>query len=237
MLQVWFRKEPTMKGLGLSAMALGATLAFSGVALAADTAKTPTFTKDVAPIFQAKCESCHRAEGMAPMSLVSYEEARPWARSIAARVGARQMPPWHIDKTVGIQKFKNDRSLSDEQIETILAWVAAGAPKGDPNDMPPPRTWPDESKWQLAAKYGQPDLIVKSPEYTMPPVAQDAWWRPTVPTGLTERRWGRAIEIRPVRTNARKSTDHALARLIQPEDLHAQLGRTDQNGAGHGPLM
>src|SRR6188474_15061 len=161
------------KWLGTSALAITATVAFSGVATAAEPAKSVTFTKDVAPIFQSKCESCHRAEGMAPMSLVTYEEARPWAKSIAARVGARQMPPWHIDKTVGIQKFKNDRSLSDSQIETILAWVAAGSPKGDPKDMPPARTWNDDSGWHLAEKYGAPDLIVKSPDYTVPPVAQD----------------------------------------------------------------
>ena len=119
-----------------TALTFSALLVSSLPAAAADTAKTVTFTKDVAPIFQQKCESCHRPDNMAPMSLLTYEEARPWAKSIAARVGARQMPPWHIDKTVGIQKFKNDRSLNDEQIDTILAWVAAGAPKGDPKDMP-----------------------------------------------------------------------------------------------------
>ena len=97
---------------GFAAFALSALLALPHPAAAADPA--PTFTKDVAPIFQAKCEACHRPDGMAPMSLVSYEEARPWAKSIGARVGGRQMPPWHIDKTVGIQKFKNDRSLDDD---------------------------------------------------------------------------------------------------------------------------
>ena len=80
----------------------------------------PTFTKDVAPIFQEKCEACHRPDSIAPMSLRTFEESRPWARSIRARVEARQMPPWHIDKTVGIQEFKNDRSLSDDQIATIV---------------------------------------------------------------------------------------------------------------------
>src|SRR2546427_8431464 len=155
------------RGLGASAAALGVLL-MSVPAIAADTAKTPTFTKDVAPIFQAKCEACHRSDGMAPMSLTTYEEARPWAKSIAARVGGRQMPPWHIDKTVGIQKFQNDRSLNDDQIDTILQWVAAGAPKGDPNDMPPAKVWADTgNSWQLGSKYGQPDLVVKSPEYTM----------------------------------------------------------------------
>src|SRR5438132_1919224 len=176
------------------ALVAGALLLLPRLAAAADPA--PTFTKDIAPIFQVKCEACHRPDGMAPMSLATFEDARPWVKSIAARVGTRQMPPWHIDKTVGIQKFKNDRSLSDEQIQTILAWAAAGAPKGNPADMPPPKQWIDETKsWQLAAKYGEPDLVVKSPEYSMPAVAQDAWWRPNTPTGLTEPRWVRAIEI------------------------------------------
>ena len=97
------------------ALAISALLVSSLPAAAADTAKAPTFTKDIAPIFQQKCESCHRPDNMAPMSLMTYEEARPWAMSIASRVGARQMPPWHIDKTVGIQKFANDRSLNDDQ--------------------------------------------------------------------------------------------------------------------------
>jgi mono/diheme cytochrome c family protein len=218
--------------------ALSVAMSLAGVAQAAEAPKpTPTFTKDIAPIFQAKCESCHRPDNMAPMSLISYEDARPWAKSIASRVGGRQMPPWHIDKTVGIQKFKNDRSLNDDQIETILAWVAAGAPKGDPKDMPPARVWKDETGWNLAGKYGQPDLVVKSPEYTMPPIAQDAWWRPTVPTGLTEPRWVRAIEIRPVGKNARKITHHALARLQQPEDMKTELFTNDPNVSGDGLFM
>src|SRR5437867_1806782 len=175
-----------MRCLGVSAMALGATLTIVGLALAAEPAKTVTFTKDVAPIFQAKCESCHRADGMAPMALATYEDARPWAKSIAARVGGRQMPPWHIDKTVGIQKFKNDRSLNDDQIDTIVQWVAASAPKGDPKDMPPAKVWKDETGWNLANKYGQPDLVVKSPESTMTPMPHDAWCAPTVPSGCTQ---------------------------------------------------
>jgi hypothetical protein len=219
------------------ALALSAVLLLPGAAMSADAAKTPTFTKDIAPIFQAKCEGCHRPDNMAPMALRTYEEARPWVRSIAERVGARQMPPWHIDKTIGIQKFKNDRSLDDAQIETILAWVAAGAPKGDPKDMPAPKVYGDESGWTLAAKYGQPDLIIKSPEYTMPAVAQDAWWRPSVETGVTEPRWVRAIEIRPVGKGARKITHHALARLQQTEDMDPALFTNDPNVAGDGLFM
>jgi hypothetical protein len=222
----------------LAAFEYGAHLVAPVSALAAGPAdQRVTFTKDIAPIFQAKCESCHRAESMAPMSLVTYEDARPWARSIAARVASHQMPPWHIDKTIGIQKFKNDRSLTDEQIATILKWVDSGAPKGDPKDMPPPKQWPDESKWQLAAKFGPPDVVIKSPPYTMPAVGQDVWWRPTVPTGLAEPRWVRGIEIRPSTIKGRKITHHALARLQQNEDLPRDLFTNDPNVVGDGLFM
>jgi len=128
----------------------------------------PTFTKDIAPIFQEKCEACHRTDSIAPMPLTSYEEARPWARSIKARVADRQMPPWHIDKTVGIQEFKNDRSLSDDQIATIVKWIDQGAPKGDVKDLPAAKVWPSEQGWLLAKNFGQtePDLIVRATPYT-----------------------------------------------------------------------
>src|SRR5215213_11165314 len=105
------------RSLVVGAWTLGAAIMLPGTALAADAQKAPTFTKDIAPIFQDKCQACHRPDSMAPMSLVTYAETRPWARSIKARVGERQMPPWQIDRSVGIQKFKNDRSLTDEQIE------------------------------------------------------------------------------------------------------------------------
>ena len=177
-----------------------------------------TFTKDIAPIFQEKCQACHRADSMAPMSLVTYEETRPWAKAIRERVIKHEMPPWHINQTVGIQEFKNDRSLSEAQIATIVKWVDAGAPKGDLKDMPPPKEWPDESKWNLASMFGgPPDLIIKSPDWTVPPVAQDAWYKPVIETGLTEPRWVRAIEIRPASLKGRKVTHHALARLQQDE--------------------
>ena len=107
-----------------------------------------TFSKDVAPIFQAKCQACHQPNSIAPMSLITYQESRPWARSIRERVSTRQMPPWHIDKSVGVQKFKNDMSLSDEQIDTIVRWVDAGAPQGDPKDMPPPIPVQTDNQWQ-----------------------------------------------------------------------------------------
>lgn len=177
----------------------------------------PTFTRDVSRIFQAKCESCHRPDSIAPMSLVTYEETRPWARSIRERVASRQMPPWHIDKGVGIQHFANDRSLSDDEIDTIVRWVNAGAPKGDPKDMPPPVKWPSGNEWNFEKMFGPPDIVLKSPPYTQKATAQDAWFKPVVETGVTEPRWVRAIEIRPATVKGRKITHHALAHLMQRE--------------------
>ena len=108
--------------------ALGAVMA-AAPGWAADTPKEVTFSRDVAPIFQAKCQDCHQPNSIAPMSLITFQESRPWARAVRDRVSTRQMPPWHIDKSVGVQKFKNDMSLSDEQIDTIVRWVDQGAIK------------------------------------------------------------------------------------------------------------
>jgi len=195
-----------------------AGLAVSSSAFAADP-PAPTFAKDVAPIFQDKCEACHRPGSMAPMSLATFEDARPWARSIKSRVETRQMPPWHLDPNVGIQHYKNDRSLTAAQIDTIVRWVDAGAPKGDPKDMPPPVQWPADQSWNFAKQFGQsePDLIIKSAPYTQKGGAQDTWWKSLVETGLTEARWVRAIEIRPSTVKGRKITHHVLAYLQQDE--------------------
>ena len=200
--------------LELSAVAV--LLAIPGTGSSAVPAK-PTFAKDIAPIFQEKCQACHRRDSMAPMSLVTYEETRPWAKAIKERVATRQMPPWHLDKTVGIQSFQNDRSLSDDQIATIVRWADAGAPPGDSRDMPPPKSWPNENEWQLAKQYGQPDLIIKSDPYTMPAVGQDQWWRPMTEIPITEARWVRAVEMRPASLAGRRITHHAIAYLLQQE--------------------
>lgn len=229
-----------LDALALSAV-MGLAVSVAVAAAAAAPASPPdgvaTFTRDVAPIFQQKCESCHRVGSIAPMPLTSYEEVRPWADAIAEAVGSREMPPWHIDKTVGIQKFKNDRSLSDEQIETIVKWAEAGAPKGDPKDMPPPMSWPEQDGWMFASQFDEPDLIIESPPYTMPAVAQDAWYKPVVETGLTEPRWVRAIEIRPKTVDGRRITHHALARLQQDDGSDDQTNADDGADVGAGLFM
>jgi hypothetical protein len=144
------------------------------------------------------------------------------------------MPPWHIDKSVGMQHFQNDRSLSDAQIDTIVRWVDAGAPMGDPKDMPSPLTWPESETWNFAELFGEPDLVIKSPSYTVPAKAQDAWYKPVVDTGLTEPRWVRAIEIRPTTVEGRRVTHHALARLEQDEGHGNEIGAT-ASAADGGP--
>src|SRR3954465_9551069 len=141
---------------------VGCTLLGSAPRLSAGAdapAPVPTFAKDVAPIFQRSCQACHHPGTSAPMSLVSYEDVRPWARSIRQRVAAADMPPWHLDKTVGIRHYKNDRSLSDAEIATVVRWADGGAPLGNPTDLPAPLTFRADTDWFI----GEPDLKVTTP--------------------------------------------------------------------------
>src|SRR5579872_6772215 len=212
-------------------LSLVAALSVAAPALAADSAKPVTFTKDVAPILQKKCQECHQPGSIAPMSLISYQDTRPWARSIKERVSTRQMPPWHIDKTVGIQKFKNDISLTDDQIDTIVRWVDEGAPQGDPKDMPPPKPLVTDNEWKAARDgFGPPDLVVKSAEYTMPAEHQDVWWRPMSEIPLKEPRWVKMVEIRPTSLKARKIIHHSIAYLVLNNDPDAV-----NTGTANGP--
>ncbi len=227
----------SMRNLGTSVLAVGVLVALSTLSVAAEltkaTSRPITFTKDIAPIFQEKCQNCHRKGDMAPMSLVTYEETRPWAKAIKERVVTRQMPPWHLDKTVGIQHFENDISLSDEQIATIAHWVDAGAPQGDPKDMPPPKEWPNTDGWQLAKQFGPPDFVLKSEDYTMPAKGQDVWFRPLTPIPVTEPRWVRAVEMRPATPAGRRITHHALAYLHAGRRRQFS-GGTYESRASHG---
>ncbi len=204
-----------------------AALALSGVAVAGSASRAGsaeaqgqepvTFTKHVAPIFQAKCQVCHQPNSIGPMSLVTYADAKKFASGIKAKVAARTMPPWHIDKSIGIREFKNDRSLTDAQIDTIVAWVDAGTPQGDPKDMPPAPDFGDPTSWQLAKEFGQPDLVIKSPPYTLAARTQDKWFRPVSEVPLTEPRWVRAIEIKPSFPDGRRTVHHVLTTLQQGE--------------------
>jgi hypothetical protein len=176
-----------------------------------------TYTKQIAPLLQRKCQVCHQPGSIAPMSLLTYDDAKQYLDIIKERVQAREMPPWHIDKTIGIQEFKNDRSLTEAEIAMIVHWIDAGAPLGNPKDLPPPPKLPDPNRWQLADSLGPPDLVLRSTPYTIAASTQDKWYRPTIETGLTEPRWVRAMEVKPARAESRKVTHHALAYLLQNE--------------------
>ncbi|MDX1493835.1 MAG: cytochrome c [Longimicrobiales bacterium] len=184
----------------LSTLVLGAERPLAAQATAgpsAEPAPEVTFTKDVAPILQENCQVCHQPGAIGPMSLMTYDDVRRYGRRIARIVAARDMPPYQYDADVGIQKLKEDWRMSDEEIATIVAWVDQGSPEGDPADMPPPVEWPDPAEWRLAERFGPPDIVVRSDPYDVPEMGQDRWWRPVVPTGLTEDRCMMAIETKP----------------------------------------
>ncbi len=174
-----------------------------------------TFTRDIAPIVQENCQICHRESSVAPMSFVTYRDVRRYARRIREQVSRRLMPPYHLDVGVGIQDIKDDWRLEQEHIETIVAWVDAGAPEGDPADMPPAMEWPDRQMWQLEHILGPPDHVIKSKPFTVPAEGGDTWWRPRVPTGLGEDRWVRAFETRPSFPAGRQVVHHAIPRLLR----------------------
>ena len=182
-----------------------------------------TFTKDIVPVLQRSCQVCHRQGEMAPMSLVTYQEVRPWARSIKNRVVNREMPPWHIDKNIGIQNFKDDPSLSDEEIAMVAAWVDNGAPLGDPADMPPPVDFPDASEWQI----GEPDLVVQYPTYEMPAEGPDLFGAVYTELDLDEDRYIRAIQTRPADDPSRRVVHHALSFAVHPDEEQMRIAGDD----------
>jgi hypothetical protein len=212
---------------------VGMTSARSAVAGQADSTAV-TFTKHIAPILQAKCETCHRPGSIGPMPLQSYQDVRPWIRSIKSRVSNREMPPWSLDKTVGIQKFINDASLSDEQIDLIVRWIDAGAPAGNAADMPAPRKWNDNAFF-LEARLGPPDLIIKADAWTMPAQYPDIAFQSVVDIpGLTEPRWIRASETRPS-LKGRRIAHHSSTYVLRPRSPEAvaaeRAARGNQPGA------
>ena len=181
----------------LAVAALGFVASAPAAAAEADSAVT--YTKDIAPILERSCTNCHRPESVSPMSFLSYEEVRPWARAMkyrTSRIGKPDvMPPWYIERDIGIQEYKGDMSLTNEEIAKIAAWADNGAPRGEAADAPAEETLADASDWQL----GEPDLVLKSPSIEVGPNAPD-WWGPVgeVETGLTEDRYVSSIEMREV---------------------------------------
>jgi len=151
--------------------------------------KPVTFYRDVLPILQQNCQSCHRPGQIGPFSMLSYKEMRPWAKAIKAAVIEKKMPPWFADPHYG--HFNNDRSLKPSEIETIVSWVDGGGVEGDAKDAPPPVQWPAEG-WQI-----QPDVAVDLPPFQVPARGIKEWEQLAIPSPFKEDTWITSVEIMP----------------------------------------
>jgi len=176
-----------------------AVLLLPAAASAQNAQSEATFHRDIEPILQRSCQNCHHEGGVAPMSLVTYEETAPYAGLIEYKTGLRDragaMPPYYLEKDIGIQDYKYDPSLTDEEIAAISAWARSGAPRGDEADAPAPLEFTENTGWAA----GTPDLIIRTEDVTVGALDPD-WWGdiPRVPVGLTEDRYVASVEIREV---------------------------------------
>ena len=170
---------------------VGLIIASAAMAAAEATAQsTVTFNKDVLPILQNNCQSCHRPGQVAPMSLLTYKDVRPWAKAIKAATVARKMPPWNADPRYG--HYTNDRSLKQSAIDTLTKWVDAGAPEGDPNDAPAPKQWPS-GDWEV-----EPDIILDGPDFDVPATGVVDWFWVAIPSHFTQDTWITSMQFQPV---------------------------------------
>jgi hypothetical protein len=180
-------------------------------------ADAPTFSRDVLPVLQQRCQICHRAEGIAPTRFETYEQTRPYAAAIAAAAQNKSMPPWFADPHIG--HFSNDPSLSAGQIAALAAWANAGAPAGDAHDAPPPIHWAES--WSIP----QPDLILKMPKSVPLPAYGDVEYSyEIVETGFKQDRWVQAVEVLP---SLRANVHHAVVYVRPPDSKwmrHAPVG-------------
>jgi hypothetical protein len=225
-------------GLGLGVLLIGgaAALAARQARPTTDAAQAPTFSRDVAPILYKNCVSCHRPGEAAPMSFLTYTAARPWARGMIRRVTDGTMPPWHADAAAGT--FENERRLTEDEKSTIARWADAGAPEGDPKDLPAPPAFADG--WSI----GTPDVVLQMAEdYAVPATGTVQYEYFTIPTNFTESKWLQAIEIRPgnrtlvhhVLVYYQAPPDPTLAAAAQALQLNLQHSRTPPPTPGSRP--
>jgi mono/diheme cytochrome c family protein len=213
--------------LGLAVLSAPMALVLASGNLAAQTAAAAsaqlTFTKDVAPILQQHCQECHRPNAIAPMSLQTFEEVRPFAKAIKEKVSARVMPPWFIDPNVGINQFKNYGGLTDDEIATLVKWADSGAPMGNPADMPPPVKF-DDDIWHI----GTPELVAAMPqELVVKGYGPDMWKNIVVDPGVTEDRYIKAVEIKPIK--GRRVIHHMGTTLFYPDGSSATMQSKNAN--------
>lgn len=188
--------------------------------------KAMTYSKDIAPIFYKNCVACHRPGEIAPMSLISYKDVRPWAKSIREKVATREMPPWHLDSHYG--KWENDRRLSQKEIDAIVSWIDGGAQEGNPRDLPPlPKL---ASGWQI----GEPDMVFQMPsEFTVPAEGSVPYQYFSVPTNFKEDRYVQALEARAGNLSV---VHHIVMYVRDPRDQSRQRGQAQKFNIGDGIL-
>ena len=236
--------QPWRQYLGLIGATIIMLTAASSVFGQQANSTTLTFADHVAPIIYDNCVECHRPGSIAPMSLIDYETVRAFAPVIKDRVANRKMPPYFIDKTVGVQGFEDDRSLTDEEISTIVSWVDSGALEGNPSNLPPVPTFESGVAWTIEDEMGRPpDLIIPIPEpFTVPGDGPNWWMTFFSDTGLTEDRWIRAFETKPS-AEGFPVVHHAVTSMEFPEGgggflSEYALGKTaDINPPGTGQLI
>jgi mono/diheme cytochrome c family protein len=215
-----------MKRVILTAVAMGC-LAVLGVMISPATraggpaAKEVTFSKDVAPIFYKNCAECHRPNDIAPMSLLTYKESRPWARSIKEKVLSREMPPWSPDPRYG--EFANDHRMSQQEVDTVVAWVDQGAKEGNPKDLPPQPEF-TRGGWEI----GKPDVVLEmQEEHTINPSDPDNYINFFIPTNFKEDVWVQAAEIQP---GNKRVVHHVIAFIQTPQMMAKRMEAAKQSG-------
>ena len=188
-----------------------------------------TFTRDVAPIIFNKCSICHRPGEVAPMPLTSYQEVRPWSKAIREEVAERTMPPWFADPHKSTLKFGNDRRLTQKEIDTIVAWVDAGAPKGDDKDLPA------MPKFTPGWTFGEPDLVIEMPvDFEVPAEGELPMQNFYVPVPFNEERWVEKVELRPGNPAV---VHHSIANVVRlPEGTKVVDGKAVRDGAASAAL-
>ena len=181
-----------------------------------------TYTNEVAAIINDNCVVCHRAGGIGPMSFETYEQVRPWAPLIQMRVANREMPPYAYDHGIGIQDLQGDWRLSQDDIDTVVAWVNAGAQYGNQDIVVQPANLPDPEAWNFEGDFGQPNLIIPSVAIDIPANGNDLWHKHLVPTGLTEDRCIKAVQVKP-RGEAKAVVHHANSNIVIDGGRQAML--------------
>lgn len=205
----------------LRSIFLAGLISFIPVSLAQQ-AKAQTYTDEVADIINKNCVVCHRAGGIGPMSFETYEQVRPWAPLIQMRVANREMPPYAYDHGIGIQDLQGDWRLSQDEIDTVVAWVNSGSPYGDADIVVQPANLRDPEAWNFEADFGAPDAIIPSVAIDIPASGNDLWHKHLVPTGLTEDRCIKAVQVKP-RGDAKSVVHHANSSIITAEGREGML--------------